>query len=159
MTAGASGDPDGLERTRDAVMDVLLIDGLGIALSGWALARSGYSVTSFEPYIAQRFAFVPLVILVFASIATRRIWAGRWRLRDPARRAGRLLRAHVASALVGGLAIPLGHVFARDFLPTLRGAGPFWIVALAMGLLALPRDSAVAGLERKPISSADEFGR
>ncbi len=182
-TPNGKTDLDGLERARDVVVNVLLADGLAIALSGYSLSRTGYTMHLIDAQLAQGVAFALLVVLVFASIATRRLFAARFRLRDPSRRAGRLVRAHAASALVGAVAIPLGYVYARHFLgsdqasvlagsigaplrwvvsaetiravfsrnylPTLLGVAPFWIVALAMGLLALPRSSVVEGLGRR----------
>lgn len=144
--AGAGADA-ALERARSAVLNVLVAVGLGIGVSGWALARRAPALAPLPPWIAQRAAYLLLAILLVASLATRGVFASRRALRDPARRGVRLYRAHVASAVVGALAVPLGFAFAWWFWPDLEGVGPFWAVALTTGVLALPRGWQIAGLD------------
>jgi len=142
-----NGADAALARARSAVLNVLVAVGLGIGVSGWALARRASATAPQFLWIAQRAAYPALAILLFASIATRYLFASRRALGDPARRGARLYRAHVASAALGALAIPLGFAFAWLFDPELEGVGPFWFVALAAGVLALPWDAQVAGLD------------
>ena len=145
----------GLERTRSAVLNVLVAVGLGIGLSGWALARRAPVFAPLPVWIAQRAAYLMLLILFLSSLAIRRIFASRHALRDPAGRGSRIYRAHVASAAVGALAVPLGFAFAWTFWPELEGVGPFWVVALATGVLAMPREAEVAGLDPPTKSPAE----
>ncbi len=68
----------------------------------------------------------------------RRFGAGRSRLRDPGRRASRFYQAHLTSAVVGSLAIVLGLCYGWWVRPRLDAVSPFWVAALALGILALP---------------------
>jgi len=143
---GAGADA-ALERARSAVLNVLVAVGLGIGVSGWALARRASATAPQFLWIAQRAAYPALAILLFASIATRYLLAPRRAPGRPTRRAARLYWAHFASAAVGALAVPLGFAFAWLFDPELEGVGPFWFVALATGLLAMPGAPRAAGLD------------
>lgn len=146
MTGAGPGVDADLERTRSAVLNVLVAVGLGIGLSGWALAGRPAVAPQFL-WIAQRAAYPVLAILLIASIATRYLLAPRRAPGRPTRRAARLYWAHFASAAVGALAVPLGFAFAWLFDPELEGVGPFWFVALATGLLAMPGAPRAAGLD------------
>lgn len=129
-----------LERTRSAVLNVLVVVGAGIAASGWVLGR--HEPDAALPWGAIRTGralMAALAVLGAASYLTLRVVTGREMLRDPARRASRFFRGRVASAVIAALAIPLG--FAHGWLvdPNLKALAPYWVAALGLGFLALPR--------------------
>src|SRR4051812_47683629 len=100
-----------VERTRSSVLNVLVVVGAAIAASGWILGRRDGGALLWDPVTASRIAGVGLVALLVASRVLVRVYAGRSALRDPSTRAGRFARMHVAAAVVGGLAVPLGFVY------------------------------------------------
>jgi len=146
-------DAAALDRTRSAVLNVLIVAALGIALSGGALRQRDPAGTPFSPVRVRGPAQVALAALFAASVAARRIIASRTALRDPARRASRLYRGHVVAAVVGALAVPLGFAYGWEAEPDLRAIAPFWVAALALGILAIPRASGLDDLDdpREPL--------
>jgi hypothetical protein len=136
-----------LERTRSAVLNVLVAVGCGIAVSGllvrwrdrWALERSSEAT--------GRALLLGLAALVVLSYATRRALAGRAALRDPVHRASRFYLGHVLSATVAALAVPLGLAYGWLVRPRLDAVGPFWVAALALGSLAFPRAAELEGFD------------
>ena len=129
-----------LVRTRSAVLNVLLLIGFGIAVSGCTLGR--HEVGD-PPWIAmpitRRGAMAGLLGLIALAYVILRVGSGREILRDPSKRAGRFFRARVATAAVGASAIPLGFVAGWVNDPRLEALAPFWIAALGLGFLAIPR--------------------
>ena len=136
-----------LERTRSAVLNVLIAVGLGIAVSGVVLRYRDHSALFRAPDSLRRGMLGGLLALVVASYLGRRILGRRSALRDPAGRASRFFRAHVIAASVGALAIPLGLAYGWMVRPRLDGVAPFWVAALALGFLALPRASELEDLD------------
>ena len=130
-------DAEVLARTRSAVLNVLLVAGLLIALSGWALRSLDRGATLWPPDRARRVAFGVLLGLVAASLIARRAIGRRPR---PAR----FFQAHLAAAILGALAVPLGFVYGYAVAPTLDAVAPFWVAGLALGFLALPRRAELA---------------
>jgi hypothetical protein len=53
----------------------------------------------------------------------------------------------VAAAAVGALAVPLGLVYGWTVRPRLDAVAPFWVAALALGFLALPRVHELEGFD------------
>lgn len=137
-----------LERTRSAVLNVLVVIGIGIALSGWLLSRRAFGPALWPPEEARRFALLALLGIVLLSVSVRRMGTSRMFLQDHARRARRFYWAHVAGAAIGALAVPLGFAYGWAIRPRLDGVGPFWAVALAMGVLSLPRVEPLLGFDR-----------
>jgi len=137
-----------LERTRSAVLNVLVVVGAGIAVSGWTLGRLDGGALLWDPIASRRLAVVVLVALFLAGRVVLRVGAGRSALRDPSRRAARFARAHVASAVLGGLAVPVGFAYGWAIQPRLEAVSPFWVVALTGGFLALPRTHELADFDR-----------
>src|SRR5437867_1091508 len=90
-----------LDRTRSAVLNVLVFVGAGIAVSGWALGRRDRGALLWDPDMARRVSIVVLLSLLVASRVVLRVGSGRSALRDPSQRARRFRRAHIASALIG----------------------------------------------------------
>jgi len=147
MTSLAPADQTCLERTRSAVVNVLVADAVGIAATGLVLRwRDRGALFRVQDGVRQGMLGL-LFALVVASYLCRRILARRSSLRDPARRCARFYRAHVLAAAVGALAVPLGFVYGWTVRPRLDGVGPFWVAALALGVLALPRSVALEGLD------------
>ncbi|MBX6315268.1 MAG: hypothetical protein IRY99_20510 [Isosphaeraceae bacterium] len=136
-----------MERTRSAVLNVMLVAGVGIALSGLMLGRRDRGLTDWPPAAARPWAYGALLVVVVASHLVRRLGASRSALRDPATRATRFIRAHVAAAVVALLAVPLGFAYGLAVEPELPAVLPFWVAALALGFLALPRDVELEGFD------------
>ena len=142
---GLGRDPgavDCLLRTRSAVLNVLLCVGSGIAVSGWGLRRR--RLGQLPPWgwdlpLTQRGAMAALIGLIALAYVILRLGTSRDRLRDPATRGGRFFRSRVVAAVVAAGAIPLGFVAGWANDPRLEALAPFWIAALGLGFLALPR--------------------
>ena len=129
-----------LERTRSAVLNVLVFVGAGIAASGWALGRHDPNAAPpWGPLATRRASMVALVALIALSYLILRVGSGREALRDPSRRASRFFRARVAAASVAALAIPLGFAQGWFVDPRLESLAPYWVAALGLGFLSLPR--------------------
>jgi hypothetical protein len=129
-----------LARTRSAVLNVLVVVGAMIAASGWVLGHHDPDAALPWGFRETRQALlIALAVLVALSYLILRVVAGRDRLRDPSQRASRFFRGRVASASVAALAVPLG--FAHGWLldPSIKALAPFWVAALGLGFLALPR--------------------
>jgi hypothetical protein len=132
-----------LERTRSAVLNVLVGIGLAIAFSGIVLRQRDRWPAAHVPAGVRRGLLGALLAVVVGSQVVRRAVASRAVLRDPGTRCARFFRAHLLSALVATLAIPLGLVYAWVSRPVLQELAPFWVAGLALGFLALPRASAL----------------
>ena len=143
-----------VDRTRSSVLNVLVVVGAGIAVSGWVLGRRDRGASLWDPVTAWRISVGVLVALLVASRMLIRVGAGRSALREPSRRGARFARMHIASAVVGGLAVPLGFAYGWMIQPRIEAVAPFWVVALASGFLALPREQELADFE-DPMTDAD----
>lgn len=128
-----------LEQTRTSVLNVLVAVGIGIAASGLYLRGRDRGALFWPERTAARTSYLLLLGLVLASFATRRVGASRSALKDAEGRGARFYRAHLSSAIIGALAVPLGLLYAWAVRPRLDAVAPFWIAALALGVLALPR--------------------
>jgi hypothetical protein len=134
-------------RTRSAILNVMVAVGCGIAASGVILSRRDRGALLWPDRNASRWAHGALIALIAISFVVRRVWGGRAALRDPEKRAARFYWAHVASAIVGALALPMGFAYAWAVRPKLDAISAFWVTALALGVLAWPRDSELEGFE------------
>jgi uncharacterized membrane protein YfcA len=128
-----------LARTRSAVLNLLVAVGAGIAVSGLFLGRRDRGALLWPDREAGRWAHGVLLGLIVVSFMVRRVMGGRSSLREPEQRAGRFFWSHVASAAVGALAVPLGLAYGWAIRPRLEDIAPFWVSALALGVLAIPR--------------------
>ena len=138
--ARGAAEADCLARTRSAVLNVLVVVGAGIAASGWVLGRHDPDTPlPWGPERMHRASMAVLLILAAFAYLMLRIGSGREALRDPSTRADRFFRARVGAATVAGMAVLLG--FAHGWLidPRLQALAPFWVAALGLGFLALPR--------------------
>jgi hypothetical protein len=147
MTGPPTADEACLERTRTAVLNVLMAASAGIAASALALRWRDRAAIWRGPEGIRQALLAVLLILVAASAWARRWGAARTRLRDPQLRAGRFFRAHLISAIIASMAVPLGLVYGWFFRPRLDAVSPFWVAAIALGFLALPRASGLADLD------------
>jgi hypothetical protein len=138
-----------LERTRSAVLNVLVVSALGIAVSGLLLRwRDGWAL--FRRSAADRPLMAALFTVAVLSYATRRLMIARLEDFEPTAREARFFQAHLLAALLAATAVPLGLAYGWLIRPRLDAVGPFWVAALALGFLALPhiRDlEALHGLE------------
>ncbi len=143
------------DRTRSAVVNVLVGVSLTIALSGLLLRwRDQWAPVHVSETVRRGMLFA-LFAIICGSLMARRIIGGRPALHDPGQRATRFFRAHLLSALIAALASPLGLVYAWTTRPLFKEIAPFWSVALALGFLALPRASELEGFD-VPLSPRDE---
>jgi hypothetical protein len=137
---------DCLQRTRSGVLNVLVVVGLFVAVSGALLrGRGGAGVPAVIDRQSRPFLECLLVIFVVSTFA-RRLLGLRSRLRDPQQRASRYYWAHVIPAILGGLAAPLGLFHGIVVSGRLEAILPFWITALVLGVLAYPRGRELEGL-------------
>lgn len=136
-----------LERTRAAVANVLLAVGMGIAVSGLLLRWHDRRALFRAHESVGQGLMAALLGLAVASYAVRRAAGGRGLSRDPARRASRFYRGHVLAASLAALAVPLGLAYGWLVRPRLDAVAPFWVAALALGFLALPRAYELEGFD------------
>lgn len=150
-----------LHRTRSAVLNVMVAVGVGIAASGFFLAGrdpAGLDATSGLARLLVREDRLDLLILVVVGYLVRRIGTRRSALSDPAGRASRFHRAHVATAVLGALAVPLGLLHAWAVRPQLEAVAPYWVAALAIGFLSLPRAAELEGFDEPMPSPTPDPG-
>jgi fatty acid desaturase len=136
-----------IDRTRMAVLNVLVFVGASIAISGGILGRLDRGGLLWDPVRTWRISIIVLFAIFAGSHLIKRVGSGRAMLQDPASRARRFSRMHVLSAVVGGLAVPLGFFFGWAIQPNIEKIAPFWVVALASGFLALPRGHEITGFD------------
>jgi len=128
-----------LERTRSAVLNVLVADGLSILASALVLRNFGPVSIGIEPERMHKGLFGSLFVVFAVGVMILRTLGSRDRLAEPGARASRFFRAHLIAAAVGWLAMPLGLIFGLTVEPSLRGVAPFWLAAMILGKLAYPR--------------------
>jgi hypothetical protein len=128
-----------LDRTRSAVLNVLVVVGAGIAASGWVLGH--HDPDAALPWgllKTRRASMIALGTLIALSYMILRIVAGREMLRDPERRSARFFKGRVAAASIAALAVPLGFAHGWFLDARLEALAPYWVAALGLGFLALP---------------------
>ncbi|SIO61915.1 hypothetical protein SAMN05444166_6894 [Singulisphaera sp. GP187] len=155
MNALEPAAEDCLARTRSSVINVLMGIAAGIAVSGLLLRwRDRGAIWRATDELRQGL-LAGLFLILFSSYAVRRVGASRARLHDPERRASRFYQAHLTSAVIGSLAILLGVCYGWWIRPRLDAVSPFWVAALALGFLALPRADELRDFEA-PIPEPNE---
>jgi hypothetical protein len=139
---------DFLAHTRTAVLNVLIAVGLVIAISGGLLRfRAGSEAATFSRRFHQEL-MACLVLVAVTSYAARRILTQRlWRGKAPASES-LFYWSHVLPAAIAALAAPLGLAYGWFIDPTVKSVIPFWVVALALGSLALPRSTELDCFDR-----------
>jgi hypothetical protein len=91
---------------------------------------------------------VGLFALGVTSYFLRRVLGHRAARRDPEHRAAAFYWAHVWPTVVAALAAPLGIAYGWWVNPRLEAVIPFWVVALTLGFLALPRAGELDDFDR-----------
>ena len=149
-TSELSLDPfavDCLQRTRASVLNVLLVVGVVVALSGILLrGRPAGALQAAAPRLNDMM-LGSLILIFVASTLLRRALGRRARLNDPTLRGKRFFWGHVLPAIVGALAAPLGLVHGWLLSPRLETIIPFWVTALLLGVLAYPRGRELEGFD------------
>jgi hypothetical protein len=128
-----------LERTRSAVLNVLVGVGLTIAVGGWLLRGRAEPAQPPNSQWLREVLRDGLLVLAVASYVVRRL--ARWyaAATDPGRRQATFYGSHVMSATIAAMAAPLGIVYGWWIDPRLAAIIPFWVVPLVLGFLAIPR--------------------
>jgi uncharacterized membrane protein YfcA len=137
-----------LDRTRTAVLNLMVVTGLFIAISGGLLRWRAVHEKGIGSKFLHEKLMIGLLALAVVSFLSRRLLGRRGRLKDPETRASRFFWSHFLPALVAALAAPLGLLHGWLIVPALESIGPFWVVALALGFLALPREHELEGFAR-----------
>ncbi len=148
-------DSDLLRRTRNGVLNVLVLVGGMIAVSGFLLrARAGDEAASRELRLRPVF-LGGLFAVGCASYVVRRAW---WRPEglSPERRARWFYWTHVGSAAIVAAGVPMGLGFGWWVESDLREIAPFWVVPLALGFLGIPRRGELEELTPPPPANTDE---
>jgi len=134
-----------LDCTRGAVLNLLVVTGFFIAISGAVLRwRSAHSGAIGSKSLHGKL-MIGLLVIAVASFLSRRLLGSRARLKDPETRASRFFWSHLLAAVVAALAAPVGLLHGWLVAPGLDSIGPFWVVALALGFIALPRQYELEG--------------
>ena len=139
-----------LTRTRTAVLNVLIGVALMIAVSGWVLRGRARAEPPAKSQRLHEVLMAALIVLAVASYLVRRV---RRRMRsaiDPARRQALFYRSHLAAAAIASLAAPLGLIYGLWIDPRIEAVIPFWVISLALGLLAFPRVHELEDFDRTP---------
>ncbi len=136
-----------VDRTRSHVLNVLVAVGLSIAVSGWVLRKRA---ETWQPWPATNLSnslYAGLIALAIASYASKRLLAARANRAEPSARDRLFYWSHVAPALFGAAAVPLGLAYGWLVSPRLDAVIPFWAVPFALGFLSFPRQSEVNDLD------------
>lgn len=144
-----------LNRTRAVVLNIIIVAGLLLVLSGFAVREFDFGIPPIgQQEGARRAAYATLIGVVVASYATRRALGGRSALRDPATRGPRYCLAHVAGAMIGAMAVPLGFAYGILVRPDIQEIALFWVAGMALGFLSLPRGHELADFDEPMINPA-----
>lgn len=134
-----------LDRTRSVVLNVMIVDGLAIAATGLILRRwDGIALDVDRESLKKGLLGALFLLFVGAMFVLRRL-GGRSRLEDPSKRGSRYFASRVGAAAVGWGALPLGLAYGMVVDPGLGGVAPFWLTAMVLGRLALPRTVDLEG--------------
>jgi hypothetical protein len=132
-----------LERTRSHVLNVLVVVGLSIAVSGWLLRQRALA---WQPRPAKTLSdslYAVLIALAAASYVSKRVLTTRAARAGPERVQQLFYWAHVGPALIASLAVPVGFAYGYLVRPGLDAVVPFWAVPFVLGFLSYPRRSEI----------------
>lgn len=141
---------DGLSRTRNAVLNVLVGVGLMIAVSGWLIRRRANEPIAPPARGLHDGLLLGLIGLAVVSYLMRRRWLARPASLPRDQVESLFYRSHAGSAAVAAFGVPLGLAYGWFVDPQLRGVAPFWVVPMALGLLAFPRRGELDGYAPPP---------
>jgi hypothetical protein len=128
-----------LERTRLAVLNILVALGFTIAVGGWLLRGRAAAQRAPAHPVRLLMLMLSLILLAVASYLCRRLARRHAAKIKPDRRPALFYWSHVDSAAIALFVAALG-IFGGWFLDArFEAVVPFWIVALALGLQAIPR--------------------
>jgi hypothetical protein len=150
VPTSAPASDDFLSRTRSAVLNVLVGVGFMIALSGWLIRRRAIEPIAPPPRGLHDGLLFGLLGLAVISYLMRRRWLARPASLPRDQLEARFYRSHVGSAAVAALGVPLGLAYGWFVDPQLKGVVPFWVVPIALGLLAFPRRGELDGVATPP---------
>jgi hypothetical protein len=145
-----------LARSRQMVLRILVASVFVVLVGGLALRNGDRGAPLWAEINASRVTHGLLFTIIFWSYFTRRALASRTALRDPQTRFQRFSRAHILSAAVGALAVPLGLVHGLAIRPKLDAVGPFWVAALALEFLAIPREYELSDFDQPMVLPAEQ---
>jgi drug/metabolite transporter (DMT)-like permease len=128
-----------LERTRRAVLNILVAVGLTIAVGGWLLRGRAAAQRPPAHPVGLPMLMLSLILLAVASYLARRLARRHAARTKPSRRQALFYWSHVDSAAVAVFVAALG-IFCGWFIDSrFEAVIPFWVVALALGFQAIPR--------------------
>ncbi len=130
-----------LDRTRSHVLNMLVVVGLAIAVSGWLLRQRALAWQPRPAKTLNDLLYAVLIALAAASYISRRVLTARAARAAPERFESLFYWAHLGPALTASLAVPLGFAYGWLVRPELDALIPFWAVPFVLGFLALPRRS------------------
>jgi hypothetical protein len=145
-----------LNQTRSTVINLLAASVAVMFVGGLALRGMDRAATLWPETLATRVAHGFLFGIIFLSYVSRRVLASRSALRDPESRGRRFYLAHVVSASIGALAVPLGLAHGYAIRPRLDAVGPFCVAALALEFLAIPRGYELNDFDAPMVPPADQ---
>ncbi len=128
------------------MLNVLVVVGLSIAVSGWLLRARAESALPAKGLGDALYG--TLIAVAVASYAARRLIGARVSRTLPGRRDHLFYWSHVGPALIAALAVPLGLAYGWLVSPRLDAVIPFWAVPFALGFLSLPRQAELLDLGR-----------
>jgi hypothetical protein len=129
-----------LDRTRSAVLNVLMAVALMIAVSAGMLRAWPLEKLPAASRVAYQRLAALLFVLGVASYASRRVLLRYTAQTESSRRETLFFWSHVVPAIIAALATPLGLYCGWFVDPRLGAVSPFWVVPLALGFLAFPRE-------------------
>jgi hypothetical protein len=160
MSGRAEADPTTLdlspgecmERTRKGVLNVLVGVAVVVAITGLLLrGRREPLLASVPERLEETMSLALILIFVFSALLRRAL--SRPGLAAGSNGCRRFYWGHVGPALVGAAAAPLGLVHGWLILPRLEAVLPYWVVSMALGIMAYPRAYELERLEPRRTAS------
>lgn len=134
-----------LRRARERVLNVMLLTSLSIAIGGVVLRLTDRGMVPLPHERARQLAYLLLFALVISSVWIR-VRMPRRPFETPVELADRFVMIRLISAVLAGLASPLGFALSWAIEPELGVVAPFWAAALGFNLLAYPHSRQVESL-------------
>jgi hypothetical protein len=138
-------------------LNVLIAVGLIIAVSGGLLRFRTADARLLVPGYLQKALMVGLLVIGVTSYSTRRMLYERMRRAQAAPSESVFYWSHLIPAIIASLAGPLGFVYGWWIDSSVQSVIPFWVVAFALGSLALPRTGELEYFDRAARGSESEL--